>query len=509
MSNPIGIVGRHTSFDLTAEHKAAITANDPLTVVIGIPGSGKSGVLCGHIRFLTTASDARPPWASHQQIVALAFTARSATEIIIRLHTNDPDGRWNQSGEHPEAPFVGTHHKFLLWLINQYKELLGYPEHIKKLRFITDQHRHNLMIDIGNDLRRRQNQTRVFVDETGIEAKTQARIQSLITEKGWIDYQRLVNGCKQLLDNPQVREELRQRRFRLLIDEAQDLGEEESAIYDKLPTETRFIVGDRAQAIFFQKETSLLQHYANQPGARIIELRHNFRSFPNICLAAYQLIQNHRPELVETPPQAVRTPSRPDAPTVIFWECDDDDDQTKMAIKLIKHYSEVAPKRYQLNEVALLYQDTYQANLLQKACANEGIPVFDPSSLEREPENHNPYTAPSPLVHPNAVNLVKVTQCKGLEFPTVIIPFCTQKNWPGKTDYNLSRRQLYTAMTRAQNTVHFLYHSDTEASLAEKTGRPVSNYPTRVVTAASPFLKEMNQPQRVAVTYLSRETNPA
>jgi superfamily I DNA/RNA helicase len=153
--------------------------------------------------------------------------------------------------------------------------------------------------------------------------------------------------------------------------------------------------------------------------------------------------------------------------------------------KLIKHYAQVIPnKPLILNDIAIIYKDSVNSRQLQEiktVIDGHGMPYKEYQSLENEEYERN------------AVTIMKATQCKGQQFTHVFMPFCTHNVWPGKSEWNLARRQFYTAMTRAENTLHMLYYEQTEMELGK------TNISGRVSYAVkkSEFLEEMNRPELV------------
>jgi len=485
------VIGQNTSRSISQEQVNAAVAMDSLTIVTGGPGSGKTSVLCGHIKNLVTPREYHPAHCDPNQIIAITFTNRASNEIRFRMHRNDPTAKWNEA-RGSEHGFIGTHVAFLLWLCNSFLRQLNFFNSVHRLKWIKNE-------GASKDLNLLRAQALKMVDEQAlgifetvtdktIETKTQELWRQRRREEGIVTTADLVELTHQILKMPELYAKIEQAGFYLSIDEAQDLGPEEHAIYDKFPARQKYIVGDPAQSVFrFQDQgNSLLNRFMKKPGVRIINLRENYRSFQPICTAAYQLIREHRPDLGVTQQMSMRTASDPSAPMVLSWRTRDLTDQMTYLIKLLRHYCQVG-REYYWNQAALIYLEDSQGRQLEGLLRTGNIRC-------RQEDANNYIRRDTVRAAPelNAVTLVKAIIVKGTEYPNVFIPFCTDTLWPGNNDPNHMRRMLYCAMTRAENTVHFLYH---EENYRNEPVLGSTRYHQKV--EGSPFLKEMNEPHFV------------
>jgi DNA helicase-2/ATP-dependent DNA helicase PcrA len=492
------LIGRHTTQAISDEQIEAILAMDSHVIIAAGPGSGKTGVLSSHIKALITPQETVGAVCPPNRIIAITFTRRAASEIRARLHGNDPTAGWNQARKE-ENGFIGTHHAFLLWLCNNFRAHLGFPKTIPHLTLLDkrseqkyiDACRHKALHDFSQEHMLFKELTPEYIEERGQEIWRLKRL-----ENGLLTFDDLDRFVHRILDDPNLYSTLEKAGFYLHIDEAQDLGPAEYVFYNKFPARQKYIVGDPAQAIYgFQdRGESLLNQFMRRPGIRRLRLTNNYRSFQPIITAAHQLMLHHRPELGITPQKSMRTASRPGAPMVLQWSTIDEQDQMKLLIRLIRHYAQISPGRHHWNQIAIIYRNSGEGKQIEALLKHCHIRT----RTETTEDDYRKKTAPEQ----NAVTLALASQAKGMEYPNVFIPYATDEVWPGELDPNRARRLLYCAMSRAQNTVHFLYHEATERDyyLIGDGNRP------RTKVRPSRFLEEMNEPNYVATINTTSES---
>lgn len=88
--------------------------------------------------------------------------------------------------------------------------------------------------------------------------------------------------------------------WRLYVDEYQDTTEEQERLYDALPCESRFFVGDPDQSIYGFRGSRIENIMERQKKAQTLHLSGNFRCAPKIVKAANQLISQNKIRLAET-----------------------------------------------------------------------------------------------------------------------------------------------------------------------------------------------------------------
>ena len=488
-----GVCGKQTSYPITDKQIKAIKATENLVIIEGLPGSGKTAILCSHIRWITSGRTETLK-AKPQQIIAVAYTKRAGTEMRTRLHKADPSVGWNTAFG-GEKPFIGTHHKFLMNLVFSFKTFVGYPGQIKELKYLTDNAVENAQNSCSTHVKNVMGMTGDIATKL-----IQKRFESLLKTRGECYYTQLKHDALAIINNKECKEQIKEQNKILIVDEAQDIGEEESKIYMDYPAIHKYFVGDRAQAIFQEPNHSLLETANKDINATKICLNENFRSLPSICEAAHQMLKHHRPDLEQIPPIPIREePTNKNVVGVITWLCESEEDQMKEMVRLTKHYAESRPGVYQFDDIAIIYKENFQSKQITQALTSAGIRYREENGEDLNTQGNIE----------NLVHLVKVHQAKGQSYTNVILPFCTARFWPGKEEPNKMRRLLYVAMSRAENTIHFLYQQQTAWEAAELAGKPIEGRETRLIERISPYIEEMNNPHLTVSWERSQKMTPS
>jgi len=287
--------------DLTEEQQLAVTSSaSPLCVIAGA-GSGKTRVLTRRIAYQAATGAVDP-----QHVLAVTFTRRAAGELRKRLR---------QLGLY-DAVAAGTFHASALAMLRRYWEAKGesYP--------VILQSRVALLGDLRPDWSPKKLRNvdakiswasaRMITPEEYSEAiaaaggrgsdeghEVAAVYRDYVNakqERRCIDFDDMLDLARRVLtDDPGFASDQHRRQRHLLVDEFQDVNPLQFKLLEAWlgPESTLVVVGDPRQAIFGWNgaEPELLnQLHFHLAGLTRIRLSTNFRSTPEICVAAAQIL---------------------------------------------------------------------------------------------------------------------------------------------------------------------------------------------------------------------------
>ncbi len=285
-----------------------VTTEGPL-LVMAAAGSGKTRVITRRVAWLVTEVGI-PPW----QVLAITFTNKAAGEMRQRVaeRVSEPQGR---------ALTVCTFHSLCARLLREFADAARLPadysiyDTVDQKRAVRQAMR-DLDISTGNftpdsALGTISNAKNELVDAEAFAAsagnfydrtiaRVYAKYQEILTRNQAVDFDDLLMKFADLLRrDKQAREELQQRFAYVLIDEYQDTNHAQFVIARLLVAGHRnlCVVGDPDQSIYGWRGANIRnilefeKHFAD---AKVIALGQNWRSTPQILLAADALIRNNR-----------------------------------------------------------------------------------------------------------------------------------------------------------------------------------------------------------------------
>lgn len=404
---------------LNSEQKKAVEYNKGPLLIIAGAGTGKTTVIAEKIKFLIKKGYARP-----EEILALTFTEKAASEMVERVDREMPYGYFQMwiSTFHSfadqvlrdEAPQIGMSSGYrlmseaetVIFLRNnlflfdlKYFRPLGNPnkflesmlQHFSRLR---DEN-----IDPDNYLKwaKRQEPEEKSEKEKSIElAHAYKTYQALKLKENLFDYSDLIYYLVKLLKNRKnVLISYRKKFKYVLIDEFQDTN---IAQYDLLkllcPPKTRprlTIVGDDSQAIYKFRGASvsnILNFMKDYKRARQITLMKNYRSSQTILDTAYRLIKHNDPDTLESrlgisKKLISQNKKTANTPVQLFLSnsADEEADYVSAEIKKLK-------KNYQYSDIAVLTRANAHAQSFIRSFIRNGIPFqfLGPSTLYKQGE---------------------------------------------------------------------------------------------------------------------------
>ncbi len=320
---------------LNEEQLAAVTHGEgPLLIVAGA-GTGKTQVITRRIAWLIATKRARP-----EEILALTFTEKAATEMESRVDELVPYGLVGATiatfnafcdrmvrehavelrltsqlrvESHPEILVFLREHVFELGL-ERYLPLGDPEEHLQSLVTLFDRARNEDVspeqyLAFARSLADLAGDDPVNLDRAAAElekARAYAAYQELLLVHGRVDFGSQISLALRLLrERAYLRREYQERFRFVLVDEFQDTNHVQFELVKVLagggPCHLT-VVGDDDQSIYrFRgaKVENLIGFRDAFPGARVLLLKHNYRSGQRILDVAHRLIQENNPQRLE------------------------------------------------------------------------------------------------------------------------------------------------------------------------------------------------------------------
>jgi DNA helicase II / ATP-dependent DNA helicase PcrA len=269
---------------LSAEQRAVVEALDGPVLVVAGPGAGKTRTLVARIAHAVRARGEDPEgW------LALTFSRRAAEELRERIET--------ELGPAARRVTATTFHALGHALLHELRGELGLS---RSLRIASEIERielaRELFAESATAARRRLEELSRLRRTGGPLSDDVARYRSALWERDWLDFDALIELPVELLERePRLRDALRARYRRVCVDEFQDVDPLQYRLLRALvPADGHLCaVGDPDQAIygFRGADVEFFLHFERDfPGARRLELRHNYRSSPTIVQASLEAI---------------------------------------------------------------------------------------------------------------------------------------------------------------------------------------------------------------------------
>ena len=312
--------------ELNKEQRLAVKTTEGAVMVLAGPGTGKTQVVALRIAQILKKTHMDPG-----NILALTFTEAGVTALRERL--------LKIIGRDAYKVSVSTFHGFSNEVIAIFPHLFS---HTQTLRQITDAERFLLLEEIVNSsdklkVLRPLRKPNLYVQEIsqkiktvkqeaispnalkdligGTDEKQQDKLKELVViydgynselaARGWYDYEDTIRFVVDALkDNDEVRAYFQERYQYMLVDEYQDTNNSQNQLIEALANfyenPNLFVVGDDKQAIYrFQGASvaNMLHFKKRYPEMKIINLRKNYRSSPEILSSADRLISNNKHQI--------------------------------------------------------------------------------------------------------------------------------------------------------------------------------------------------------------------
>jgi DNA helicase-2/ATP-dependent DNA helicase PcrA len=344
--------------ELNIQQREAVTyPPEPLLVIAGA-GTGKTRVLTHRVAYFLLTGQARP-----EEILAITFTNKAAREMLHRVR--------KLCGPAAERVHIGTFHATCARLLR------GHPELVERTarfsiydrgdalrvieRALTSADRAKLSVsDVQREISAAKNQG-VSVDSYDACAVDDI---SRIVARAWQHYEQelqradamdlddlLCRTVGLLSDNQELLIGYQQKWRAILVDEYQDTNDVQARMLRLLVAtgnghRNLTVVGDDDQAIygFRQADVHLILDFDQEYlGAGVVKLEENYRSSPQILVAANRLIAHNQARRVKT-----LRPHRPEeaGPSVMAHGSSTDEDEARwIAFQLQRAIAKGIPGR--------------------------------------------------------------------------------------------------------------------------------------------------------------------
>jgi DNA helicase-2/ATP-dependent DNA helicase PcrA len=266
----------------TPFQKEAYLSDSESILAIAGPGSGKTRTLIWRIKRLL--HDGVLP----EELAAITFTNAAADEIKGRLGTS------------VNLHYVGTLHGFMLRILQQYGNLIGYHSKLTVLdeagadEFLKEQ------IAASNYKASKKSIEEAITKGPPKLASTPELMFvwnyfQQMKRAGLITYDGILCLGAELMKKHGHQINMAPLRY-LFIDEYQDSGVWDHFIYKSIPIRNLFFVGDPDQSIYSFRGGNLqnILDLAENPHTHVIRMQQNFRSGTEICEAAQRLIEHNK-----------------------------------------------------------------------------------------------------------------------------------------------------------------------------------------------------------------------
>jgi superfamily I DNA/RNA helicase len=244
-----------------------------LRVVIAGPGSGKTFTLVEAVK-------ANAPM---NVVAVMTFTNGAAHELLKRF------------GGEVDLAYIGTTHGYCFKLIQRYGDRIGYRS--GEVVLMPDAERIPRLLAVRDKLGLKISQEKLLNAKRSFDpAIAHAQIligdeyRSMLKQSNLVDFDSILSEGVALLQLDEVRAAVK-LNF-LFVDERQDSNAVEQMIYNLIPADHKFFVGDPDQSIFEFRGADPwgLVELTQVEGAEVIKLEKNYRSDVAICRAANKLI---------------------------------------------------------------------------------------------------------------------------------------------------------------------------------------------------------------------------
>ena len=409
----------HPASRLDPWQRAAAEAASPALVVAG-PGTGKTSTLVGRVAHLVEREGTAPG-----SILALTFSNKAAREMRARVGALLGPRNAGEVGG-PDLPAISTFHAFCGDLLRRYALLVGLrPD----FRLIGETEGYFLLRRIATDLalshyqplaapalhfptllkaisrakdelagperyadaaralaRKAESEEERAAAERALEvARVYTAYQAELDARGDPDFGDLIRLSVRLLrEHAGVLAQVRDQYRHVLVDEFQDINRAMGVLLRTLagPDGPLWAVGDADQAIYRFRGASpanLSRFGADYPDARVLALRGNYRSVPDVLAAATAVAAAFLPTSERAPLEPAR-PASDAAPVTLAAAADEATELAGLARAIAARASAGRP----FGEQVVLCRTRRQGERVAEALAAVGIPTRTATPLAQQ-----------------------------------------------------------------------------------------------------------------------------
>lgn len=428
---------------LNEYQKQAVLSSDRYVLLNAVVGSGKTTVLIHKILYLNIICN-----VPLENIIVLTFTNKAAKDILDRLSKYD-------NTIYDKAKYFGTFHSVANTILNESKKLntIGYNkgfdiiDNTKAYEMLNSiLENNNLKIKYKSRLLKRIEDFKKGKKLFGIMKKDDdiEKLYKIYKEEkiknNVMDFDDIIENCIKVIDEPL-------NPYYIIIDEFQDTDINQLELIRKISGKDThiFAIGDENQIIYsFRTGTNkIFDKYRELYNPKEYYLPINYRSTKNIVEAAKAFISKGK----------IDSALDYGNPIIIKKHYDSFNEALYIARKI----KDMRKSGIEYNDIAVLYRQTAQAEVLTEVFKKEDIPykvVFKGENIfecKDDEKDKNLY-----------VNLMTLHSSKGLEFLYVFIIGANMGNIPISSKRDIEEeeaRLFFVGLTRAKKYLEISYVS--------------------------------------------------
>ena len=372
---------------LNDAQRASVEYCDGPSLVIAGAGSGKTRVLTYKVAYLL--AQGLSPWS----ILVLTFTNKAADEMRDRVRQlvgeSDASALWMGTFHSVfarilriECDHIGYSRDFTIYdtqdsqsLVKQIVKEMGLDEKQYKPGMVAARisEAKNNMVSCGAYAQDYETMQRDRMQQVGQIHAIYAAYQQRLRQSNAMDFDDLlVNTCRLLKSNAEVREKYQQRFRFVLVEEYQDTNRVQHEVV-KLLTEQSHrvcVVGDDAQSIYSFRGAvidNILDFQKIYPDTRLFKLEQNYRSTQTIVGAANSLINHNRNQIHKD----VFSRNAKGEPIEIL-EAYSDKEEASIVMRRIRTLLQT--QRLAWSDFAILYRTNAQSRTFEEEFRRQGMP---------------------------------------------------------------------------------------------------------------------------------------
>lgn len=357
----------------------AVNHTEGPCLVLAGAGSGKTRVLTE--RIIKLIDDGVSPY----NILAITFTNKAAKEMRVRVQ--------NKIGDVANSIFIGTFHSFVLRILRENYDAIGYSSNITILdtddtkslikRILKEnsfdpadydiKHIISKISSAKNDGISPLEFSKLFLNEHDkVIGLVYEKYLKLLKENNSVDFDDLLLKPVEIFKKRKDILEKYQERFRyILVDEYQDTNSIQYELCKMLAKKYNniFVVGDANQSIYSWRNAdyrNILNFEKDYKNAHVVLLEENYRSTNTILKAANSVIKNNN----EGTKLNLWT-SIGDGEKVEYIRVEDEIKESSFVINKIK---ELVSEGYSYSDFAVLYRTNAQSRTVEEAFVRNNIP---------------------------------------------------------------------------------------------------------------------------------------
>ncbi|MCR5183008.1 MAG: DUF3553 domain-containing protein [Clostridia bacterium] len=360
------------------QREAVMHTEGPLLILAGA-GSGKTQTMTHRIAYLVEQG------VSPYNILAVTFTNKAAAEMkerVYRLAGHCP-GMWVMTFHAMSLRILRAHHteagygpSFVVYDTVDQKTVM--KNVLKDLNVDQKLYPVPLMLSVISKLKEQDTDPEEFLasEPNMPRTKTYYNIYKAyereLKKNDAMDFDDLLLRAYHLLrDHSEIRQEYRDRFRYIMVDEYQDTNHIQYEIIRLLASQHKnlCVVGDDDQAIYEWRGAdirNILDFERDFPGAKVVKLEQNYRSYKNILDCANSVIRNNRSRKSKKLWTDKGTGEK-----VVYCRLDTDKEEAEYVAKEIEFLLRLGKTE---DDIAVLYRTNRQSRLFEDSLRKRKIP---------------------------------------------------------------------------------------------------------------------------------------